>query len=111
MIFEREHSDLKEVAVGTTSSRNLPETIAIRNSLRLCYLKEFTDGPTEDTRLGSVINEKVSCIELRTKIPGFEPDSFGKIYRNIEVLGKNYTDDTVFFLRFDEHGDPVFTEL
>ncbi|KAJ8669227.1 hypothetical protein QAD02_000486 [Eretmocerus hayati] len=88
MTFGRKHSDLKEVAEGTTSSRNLPKTIAIRNSLRLCYLKEFTDSPNEEFRLGTVMMGEVSSLELRTKFPGFETESTGKMYRDIEFIGK-----------------------
>ncbi|KAJ8666289.1 hypothetical protein QAD02_007951 [Eretmocerus hayati] len=111
MAFERKHADLKDVADGTSSSRNLPKTIAIRNLLKLCYLKEFTPRPTEEFPLGTVVNERVSPSELRTRVASYTGNHWAKIYRDVEVLGKRFTNGTVFMLRADEYGDPVFAKV
>ncbi|KAJ8677495.1 hypothetical protein QAD02_013282 [Eretmocerus hayati] len=110
MAFERKHSDLKDVAEGTSSSRNLPKTIGIRNLLKLCYLKEFTSRPTEEFSLGTVVDEKVSPSDLRKKVASHTGNHWAKIYRDVEVLGKSFTNGTVFMLRANDYGDPVFAE-
>ena len=38
--YERKNRELKELTIATTSSINLPYTIAVRHQLNLCYRKE-----------------------------------------------------------------------
>ncbi|KAJ8673771.1 hypothetical protein QAD02_005033 [Eretmocerus hayati] len=111
MTFERKHTDLKDVVEGTTSSRNLLKTIATRNLLKLCYMKEFTDSPENDISIGSIAENMICPSELKKRVPGYAGDHWGKRYHSIDVLGKKFTDGTVFLLRADDYGFPVFARL
>ena len=54
MKFEQKHGDHKYVAFNTSSNKNLHLTIGIRNQLRLCHRKEFTNELKTDVLLRSV---------------------------------------------------------
>lgn len=67
MKFEQQNRKLKEFAVGTTSSLNVPLTIAIRNQLKFCYELENSSIKPDKIELGPIINSNAKE-ELRKVI-------------------------------------------
>ena len=101
MPFERKHQDSKRVAVSTASSKNLPMTIGIRNQLQLSYRVEYFTEPESDISIGPIKNNQVTA-EVRKINVDLPNDISAKSLKYIEIIGKKYTENTIFFHGFKE---------
>ena len=101
--FERENRKLKEFAVGTVSSINLPITIAIRNQLQLCYNLEIMPLSKSDVILGP-IDTKNEYHAFKKLVPHI-PDNVAVVtLKYVLLLNKKFSAGTVCVTRIDEDG-------
>ncbi|XP_051172571.1 uncharacterized protein LOC127288909 [Leptopilina boulardi] len=103
MKFERKNKELKEYASGTTSNVNLPLTIAIMHQLQLCYTSEFCPPILSDILLGLTVNPSAYS-HLKNLIPNLSSNLRVMTLKNVEILGSNFSEGTVFVTRITEDG-------
>ena len=61
MSFERKNKEVKEGALSSNCSKNLPFTLGIRNQLNLCYRYSFCDNINDDITLGPIDEKNVEA--------------------------------------------------
>lgn len=64
MTFERKNRELKNVAINTNCTKNLPYTIGIRNQLHMSYVKESATNVQKTYSLGT-IKKLVLIVKLK----------------------------------------------
>ncbi|XP_043464098.1 uncharacterized protein LOC122499689 [Leptopilina heterotoma] len=109
MKFERKNKEAKEYALGTTSNVNLPLTIAIRHQLKMCYTLQFCPPILGDMVLGPIVNTSAQN-HLKNLIPNLSSNVKVMTLKNVEILGSNFSEGTVFVTRIAENG-PQFGML
>lgn len=105
MPFERKHSDLKLVAVNTKCTKNLPQTIAIRNQLEMSYMKLHCEQVEEYFTLGSIVSQNADC-ELKKLNSNIRGQLDSKSFSYIILYGKKISQGSVLVLRV--HDLPLF---
>lgn len=103
MKFEREHHNKKEVALGTTSNVNLPLTMSIRDQLKFCYYLKTRTSINCEVTLGQIDEKCNANLALKFFYPEIEERSAFCI-KYIEILGKKFSDKTVFVTKFNNDG-------
>lgn len=98
-MFERKNRKLKEIALGTTCSVNLPTTIALRHQLQLCYSNEFSPLMMNDIILGPIENINLTST-FRRFAPYLPANSEVVTLKFIEVLGKKYREGTIMIVSY-----------
>ncbi|KAJ8686086.1 hypothetical protein QAD02_021880 [Eretmocerus hayati] len=110
MPFERKNKELKEVADATKSNRNLPLTVATNLQLNACYVKEFCQGIDTDYQKGptvtGIVNSGISQIFAHV-----ENKKCIQQISSVHMLGKNFSEETVFLADIDEDEEPYFGEV
>ena len=98
MIGERKNKNLKEVAVNTTTNKNLPLTVAIKNQLMYCQIRQSCKNLKSYIDVGSVQSE---CdIEIKKYISV----QSAKTYNFINICGKKYSRGTIIVTKVDDNG-------
>ncbi|KAJ8677962.1 hypothetical protein QAD02_013749 [Eretmocerus hayati] len=111
MKFERKNSELKRYANSSSSSVNLPYTIAIQCALQLCYMREMYKGCGVDIKLGQVDNHDASA-EVRRIMPLLDESTISVCHRSVEIEGNNLSEGTVLFIGVDDSfGEPEFGKV
>ncbi|KAJ8676810.1 hypothetical protein QAD02_012597 [Eretmocerus hayati] len=110
MPFERKNKELKEVADATKCNKNLPLTIAINNQLNSCYMLEFCEGVKSDYEKGSVLLTAVDR-DTRAYFAGVEGGESVQQISHVQILGKRFSEKTIFLADITDDGEPYFGEI
>ncbi|KAJ8684610.1 hypothetical protein QAD02_020403 [Eretmocerus hayati] len=94
MPHERKNRDLKQKARATKCSKNLPLTMAIREQLNLCFLRECVDIDSRVT-LGTMIDKNVVDQINRLKLPIPPPTSAHK-FSYVKLDGTKFSVGDIF---------------
>ena len=96
-MYERKNKQLKEAALGTTSSINIPLTIAIWHQLQLCYKKEFCSTMLGDITLGPVKNIN-ALVVLKNLIPQLSNNLKVTTLKHVEIVGKKFCVGLIYYI-------------
>lgn len=88
--FEQKNHVMKKAAVGTTSSINLPITVAIRNQLSFCYELNFSPPISSEAEFGPL--DKHNSDENHYKL------------KHVRIYNKLFSPGTVCITRFETDG-------
>ena len=101
--YERENRKLKEVALGTTSSSNLPITIAIRHQLQFCHNLQCCPVLEGDVVIGPIENENANEA-LKKLVPQIQDETPVSSLKYVEILGKKFSARSVFVTAITREG-------
>ncbi|KAJ8664663.1 hypothetical protein QAD02_006325 [Eretmocerus hayati] len=109
MPFERKNKELRSIAVNTSSSVNIPYTLAFRVQIDFCDIQEKIQKLMPTLQLGPVshlFDNELSRFENLRHI--FENPH--QILRSVTFYNKEYKHDSILLIRVDENG-PVFGQI
>ncbi len=105
MPFERHHTLLKNIAMSTSTSKNIPKTICLRNQLQLCYKKEMSKFIEKKSRFELLDDVVLGPIEKKPVADDIQLQVFKRKGHNcrlesisyVKILGHIFKENTVFF--------------
>lgn len=105
MFGERKNRYLKNIAVSTTSRRNLPLTVAIKNQLNQCYINHFSSKAGISVVLGPLIlqnDKEIGKFHASIKV--------ASSYKYVIINEKKLGPGTVIINDIDDNG-PHFVKI
>lgn len=105
MPIERKNRDIKLVASGTSSNKNIPYTVAVSNQLYMCYLKKTCANVGSKLELGTVIQQNADT-DFKTKHTYAKGVLNAKKFSYLKINGKLYESGTVILIEAKEN--PLF---
>lgn len=108
MPFERKNREIKLVATGTSSKKDLPYTIAISNQLYMCYLREKVKNLGDKIVSGNIVNNNAEK-EFQRIYPSAKSKLNCKQYSSITKIGKLYQHGTIIVFKIGN--EPTFGKI
>ncbi|KAL7294354.1 hypothetical protein TKK_0012362 [Trichogramma kaykai] len=108
MPFERKNKEEKEIAVATTSNKNLPLTLAIQNQLHNAHIREnLVLGIASYYTFGPIENNDITSFILHRHLPSINMSEQTFKYKHLTFANKKYQEGTVVFFNVDDD-EPQF---
>lgn len=108
MSTERKHRFARKVALGTSSSRDLPWTIGVKYQLSLSRRNQTFKYDEKDYELGPIVNDNVLSFHIKQF---HEEIRSITLFKYITMFGHKFCADTIFIHGFDSNDLPTFLRL
>ncbi|KAJ8687917.1 hypothetical protein QAD02_023712 [Eretmocerus hayati] len=109
MPFERKNKELRSIATNTSSSINLPWTIAFRVQIDFCGIQNQISQLMPTMKLGAVSNTVDR--ELRRFENLRHISSNAQVLKSVTLYNKEYTPGSVLLIRVNDEEGPVFGQV
>lgn len=108
MPFERKNREIKAIATGISSHKDLPYTIAVSNQLYMCYVREKVKSLGNKIKLGAIINDNAD-IDFKRKYTTAKGSLHSKEYSFLKKYGRKYEVGSIIVFKIAEN--PVFARI